>query len=511
MTDSRWWNKLRADAEEARDAVTDWAREVKAEAEEARDAVTDWAREVKAEGPERLGHIWRQVRQGYTTLVSADAHASDTPSSPGAHLDLARQSLRDLLGNTRVPEAVRSALARDYQRVQELLERVDAGRIHIAVFGRVSVGKSALLNALLGEEHFSVSPLHGETKVARGANWSRGEGFEQAVTGGVVLIDTPGINEIDGETRERLAHEVAAESDLVVFVVDGDLTDAEHRALVSLHQEHHSPVVLVLNKADRYSSEDRRLLLESLARHGEGKVQHVLACAARPAPKIYLQVQADGSEQEIRRTPPPDVAALKDLLWSILEREGKTLAAYNATLFAGRLSARVAQDITKAKGDAADQMIRKYAIGKGVAVGLNPIAVVDMLSVAADVHMVVTLGKLYGLPLDLAKARDLLMEIIKHMGLLMGTVFGVQAAASLLKGASMGLSTVLTAGAQGAVGYYGIYMVGQVAKRYFAQGGSWGEGGAKGVVKDILASVDRDSILAQARSDIQKRLSGEKD
>ena len=66
------------------------------------------------------------------------------------HLALARESLRDLLDDQRVPPPVRKALADEYQQLQVLLEKIEQGHIHIAVFGRVSVGKSALLNALLG-------------------------------------------------------------------------------------------------------------------------------------------------------------------------------------------------------------------------------------------------------------------------------------------------------------------------------------------------------------------------
>ena len=40
-------------------------------------------------------------------------------------------------------------------------------------------------------------------------------------------------------------------------------------------------------------------------------------------------------------TSPPDVTALKDRIWEILEAEGKTLAALNASLFAGDLSDKV--------------------------------------------------------------------------------------------------------------------------------------------------------------------------
>ena len=48
----------------------------------------------------------------------------------------------------------------------------------------------------------------------------------------------------------------------------------------------------------------------------------------------------------------------------------------------------------------------------------------------------------------------------------------------------------------------GWFLVGQVVEQYLAQGKSWGEGGPKQVVREILDGLDRSSILAQARSDI---------
>ena len=70
------------------------------------------------------------------------------------------------------------------------------------------------------------------------------------------------------------------------------------------------------------------------------------------------------------------------------------------------------------------------------------------------------------------------------------------------------MSTVVTAGAQGAVAYYATFVVGKVAERYLVQGKSWGEGGPKEVVQEILDSIDRDSILSEARADIKAHLKG---
>ncbi|MDS4027367.1 MAG: GTP-binding protein, partial [Candidatus Contendobacter sp.] len=424
------------------------------------------------------------------------------PVSGDAHLALARESLRELLNDKRVPPPVRAALAEDYQQLQLLLEKVEHGHIHIAVFGRVSVGKSALLNALLGEAKFSTSPLHGETTRAAHARW------QEYDAGGVFLIDTPGINEVAGEEREQLAHDVATRSDLVLFVVDGDITDSELKALRQVKGAAQR-LVLVLNKIDRYTQADRELLLRTLRERAEGLIQpqDILTAAAQPTERIVILVDAEGHETETRRRPSPDVTALRERIWDILKAEGKTMAALNAGLFAGRFSDRLTKEIVAIRHDLAEKVVRNYCLGKGVAVALNPIPVADLLAaVATDAAMIVHLSRVYGLPITRGEAGSLLKTISIQLAFLMGTVWVMNLVAAALKGISLGLSTVVTAGAQGAVAWYGTYVVGKAAEQYFAQGKSWGEGGPKRVVQSILDSLDRESLLAQARDDILARL-----
>ena len=424
------------------------------------------------------------------------------PASGDAHLALARDSLRELLNDKRVPPPVRAALAEDYRQLQLLLEKIEHGHIHIAVFGRVSVGKSALLNALLGETRFSTSPLHGETTRAAHARW------QEYDAGGVFLIDTPGINEVAGEEREQLAHDVASRSDLVMFVVDGDITDSELRALRQVKGAAQR-LVLVLNKIDRYTQADGELLLATLRQRTEELIQprDILTAAAQPAERIVILVDAEGNETETRRRPSPDVTALRERIWDILKAEGKTMAALNAGLFAGRFSDRLSREIVAIRRDLAEKVVRKYCLAKGVAVALNPIPVADILAaVATDAAMIIHLSRVYGLPMSRGEAGSLLKTIFTQLVFLMGTVWGMHLVATALKGVSLGLSTLVTAGAQGAVAWYGTYVVGKAAEQYFAQGKSWGEGGPKRVVQDILDSLDRESLLAQARDDILSRL-----
>ena len=440
--------------------------------------------------------IWQRLR---SRIARAPARAD---GGGGAHQDQAAESLRALLDDPQIPPSIRSGLAADFARLEAMLGKLQRDELHIAVFGRVSVGKSALANALLGEDAFAVGVLHGTTREAGQRRWREVGG------NGVYLIDTPGIDELDGEARERLAYEVAGVSDLVVFVVDGDMTQRERDALAGLARTER-PLLLALNKADRYGDGERARLLERLREHAAGIVRadDVVAIAAQPAPIKRLRVDADGTEHAGLAAQPPDLDALRARLVAIVEREGRTLAALNASLFAGRVADQVGARIAEARRDLAAKVIRQYCLAKAVAVALNPIPVADLLAAGAlDAALVMHLGRVYGLPLTRTEAGTLIAVISAQLAALMGAIWGVHLVASALKGVSAGMSTVVTAGAQGALAWYATELVGRAAEKYLVAGKSWGELGPKRVVSGIVAALDRDSILREAREEILRRL-----
>ncbi len=431
------------------------------------------------------------------------AAPTDTaPDDGSGHLELARESLRELVNDARLPDGVRESLAHDYESVEAMLEKLEHGHLHLAAFGRVSTGKSSLLNALIGEEAFSVSPLHGETKRSAMQAWNEVE------AGGVFLIDTPGIDEAGGEDREALAREVAGRSDLVMFVLDGDITDSELQSLRTLLAQGR-PVIVVLNKSDLYTADDRYTLLGAIRDKTTGLVDpgNIIDAAAQPRPYVVIEPDHLGNDIETLRHRDPDIEALRLRLWEILDAEGKTLAALNASLFAADLSDQVGKRILAARREIGEKLVRTYCVGKGIAVAFNPVPVADLFAAAfIDVGMVVHLSKVYDLPLSQKEAGSLVKVIVAEAAALMGTVWALHFVSSALKVGTAGLSTIVTAGAQGAIAYYSTYVVGQVAAKYLGQGKSWGEGGPKHVVKQILDSLDRDSVLADAKREIQARL-----
>ena len=137
----------------------------------------------------------------------------------------------------------------------------------------------------------------------------------------------------------------------------------------------------------------------------------------------------------------------------------------------------------------------------------NPVPIADLFAAAfIDVGMVMHLSKVYDLPLSRREAGSLVSVIVAEAAALMGSVWALHLVSSALKVGTVGLSTILTAGAQGAIAYYSTYVVGRIAAEYLAKGKSWGAGGPKAVVQKILDSLDRDTVLAQAKKEIRSRL-----
>lgn len=445
--------------------------------------------------------LWKKVRDSLPGWRSGKQPAAKLPHN---HLLEANRNLRDLLEDTSIPAPVRQALAPQFREIELLAEKLEREEVHIAIVGRVSTGKSSLGNALLGQAVFSTSTLHGETRTDQSQPWQTVQASH------VVLIDTPGIDELNGAARAQLAREVARRADVIIMVCDGDLTDIEFQALRELAGLGR-PVLLVMNKSDRYTRQESELLLERLQERASPLLgqDRVLLAAADPRPETLIRIGPDGEEKESLRPLAPDVHDLREKLWRLLESEGKSLAALNAAVFASELDSRIAERVVAARQQIAERVIRQYCVGKGLAVAANPVPAADLLAAAGiDVAMVIHLGRIYGLSLSRREAFSLLLSIAAQLMALMGTYWGVNLVSSALKGISAGMTTVVTGAAQGALAWYATYVIGKAAESWFSRGKSWGPDGPRATVRNILDSLDRDSLLLEAREDILARLRG---
>ncbi|MFW5666845.1 MAG: GTP-binding protein [Coleofasciculus sp.] len=414
---------------------------------------------------------------------------------------------------------LQAALQNELEVLQFSLDKLDQGMIRIATFGLVSRGKSAVVNALLGQKILQTGPLHGVTQWPKSVRWTPGgEGKVQ-----VELIDTPGLDEVQGEARAQMARQVASEADLILFVVAGDITRTEYQALSELRQAQ-KPLILVFNKIDLYPEQDRDAIYQQLQELGTGtprdrrlqkmlSPEEIVRVAAEPSP-IQVRVELpDGTVNYEWETLPPQVDELKQAILRILNREGRSLLALNALFQARTAQVSIAQKtVAQRKADAED-LIWRFAKYKALAVALNPIGILDILGgTVADLALIRSLSRLYGLPMTSYEAGKLWRKILVNSGgLLLGelgssALLGMGKSASAV--ASIGGVTAFagTAVTQAGIAGYGAYTVGHAAQVYLEQGCTWGPLGASTVIQDILNQVEPDMILYRLRQELSQHL-----
>ncbi|MEG4251419.1 GTP-binding protein [Microcoleus sp. Pol10D4] len=440
----------------------------------------------------------------------------------------AKDALRDIVENLDLTVQERTGLEPEIGGLEKMLDKLERACVQIAVFGMVGRGKSSVLNALLGQNVFETGPTHGVTRTTTIGQWDVGEGIDENLPdrlspvvyrlSQVELIDTPGIDEVDGETRELLARRVAQQADLILFVVAGDITKVEYAALSQL-REAGKPMLLVFNKIDQYPDADRLAIYHKIR---DDRVRELLSpdeivmAAASPLTARAVR-RPDGSMGVQMTRSLPQVQDLKLKILEILDREGKSLVALNTMLCAGDINEHLVQRKMEIRDDAANRIIWNGVMTKAVAIALNPITVVDILSGAViDVVMILTLSKVYGIAMTEAGAVELLQKIAISMGGITAGELLANFGLSSLKGL-LGLATPATGGlalgpylsvavTQAAIAGVSSYGIGQVTKAYLANGASWGDDGPKAVVSKILSSLDEDSILNRIKEELRAKL-----
>ncbi len=384
-----------------------------------------------------------------------------------------------------------SQLGGQLQALDHQLDRLQQRRLRVAVFGRVGVGKSSLLNALLGQAAFATDVAHGCTRHQEARAWAQPiAGLAQ-----VELVDTPGIDEIAAAARARLAARVALSSDLVLLVLDGDLTSVEHDALSPLLASG-KPLLLVLNRCDCWSEQQQTALIASIQRRLPVAARHLELIPVAAAPR-QPELLADGRVRSV--TQPPRVNPLRRALVDLLEQHGELLLALNALAGAERFHLALQRWRLGASRQAAQSLIGRFAAIKATGVAANPLVLLDLAGgLACDTALVLQLCQLYDLPMGGAGARQLLQRLSGHNALLGGAQLAIQLALGalrqlLLLGApfTAGLSLASAAPvalAQAALAVHTTRLTGRLAAAELLRGAQ--RGGRPGALLRRLAQSD---------------------
>ena len=378
-------------------------------------------------------------------------------------------------------QAVRQQVAQIQDEVarQALLERseeIEASLRHrqfqVVVFGTGSAGKTSLVNALIGRVSGTVGATIGTTTI--------GETYRlqlQGMDAALWITDTPGLLEpgVAGTEREQAARQLATEADLLLFVVDNDLTQSEYQPLQALGQMGKRSL-LVFNKIDRYRTQDLNRVLARLRERVQAWIEpkDVVAIAAHPQPLRTAGGEWIHSD--------PEIEPLVQRILVVLRREGAELLADNILLQSQRLGAEARDLIDQQRRQQADKLVQRFQwIGAG-AIWVSPIPVVDLLATAAvNAQMVIELAKIYDCEITTEQGRELAVSLAKTLGSL-----------GIVKGALQVFSRALQVSVAGYVlgktiqsisAAYLTRIAGKSFIEYFRNDQDWGDGGMAEVVQ----------------------------
>lgn len=181
----------------------------------------------------------------------------------------------------------------------------------VSIIGRPNVGKSTLINQLLGERITIISSKPQTTRNSIRCIYTN----EQSQ---IIFIDTPGIHKPMSKLGEYMVNS-ATDSlkgvDVVVAVIDASLeiTPAD-MDIIEIAKEVKSPVILVLNKVDKTDKSKLELLLAKFSTH-EGHFDCLIPVSAKEGTNTDIVL-----EEIIKRMPEGPLYFPADITTDVSER-----------------------------------------------------------------------------------------------------------------------------------------------------------------------------------------------
>jgi GTP-binding protein Era len=134
---------------------------------------------------------------------------------------------------------------------------------YVAIIGRPNVGKSTLLNHLIGQKLSITSRKPQTTRYCI-------QGIKTGERGQIIFVDTPGLHDQEKRAMNRYLNRAAASVlegvDAIVWVVEALVWTPDEERILSLLRKTDAPVLLAVNKADRVEDKARLLpFLEEMA------------------------------------------------------------------------------------------------------------------------------------------------------------------------------------------------------------------------------------------------------
>ncbi|WP_445634249.1 G domain-containing protein [Nostoc sp. DSM 114161] len=397
-----------------------------------------------------------------------------------AELEEALKNLKQQFGK-KLKEKERQDIENEFLEINELLERLKTGLIWVALFGKTSVGKSAILNSLINDDVAEVGVEHDKTIIPTSYKkepWN--------------IVDVPGIM---GEQRnEKLAIEEAKKAHGHIFAIDGEPYQDELELFDLVHENSPDiPKIVFVNKWDIVKNNKPKKDQETIRSRISEKMGKFVKS---PEDIVYGSAMLfdQKSDEMIRQE-------LPQLLDRLHESAG-TLGALMNILDPAQRAVNLTDSMNKRIFDTRLKLVRKF-IGVFSSIsalaGAVPFATL-LVHPPLLVSMVFTICVIMGKKQTKSEAIKITQNIFGTCGKVIGASFmgtvGIvfitdMASTVLAPIGGIGILVGLLASI-GGVGYFSYKYtatLGEVTVEYLRNGFSWGEEGEAKIIKRCQEQV----------------------
>ena len=296
----------------------------------------------------------------------------------------------------------KSFFNREIISFNQQLFRFKEKKMRISTYGRSGVGKSSLLNSLFKKDIFKTNIINGSTKEIKAEEWSV---IDQKLNS-IELLDSPGFDNCNIKFADKIYSSIN-HSDLILFIVSGDINRNELREISSLIKEG-KKIIIVLNKIDLLKQNELKEIIENI----KLKLPKDL--------NIPLIINRENN--------------LKNYLTDIINQHGEILLTLNSLQLADKLFLQIKEKRLKKRQKLAQATIGKFSTIKASAVALNPFVFFDVAgSFALDTALISELSKIYGLNLKGESKRKIFKNISINNLFLGVTQVGINTSFNFIK------------------------------------------------------------------------------
>ena len=296
----------------------------------------------------------------------------------------------------------KSFFNREIISFNQQLFRLKEKKIRISAYGKSGVGKSFVLNSLLKKDIFKTAIINGSTREIQAEEWP----LKDQTLDAIEFLDSPGFDFCDIKLPDKI-YSCINHSDLILFIVSGDINRNELREISSLIKNG-KKIIVILNKIDLFKKNELDEIIENI------KLK---------LPKdLHIPIIINHENN------------LKNYLTNIITEYGEKLLTLNSLQLADKLFLQIKEQRLKKRQKLAQNTIGKFSTIKASAVALNPFIFFDIAGCfALDTALISELSKIYGLNLKGESLRKICKKISINNLFLGATQVGINTSFNLIR------------------------------------------------------------------------------